>query len=86
MFLINLCSVIRVWSGGVSTPLPEWGGLKDLYAGIYNILGGLKGALRSGFSVTKAIPINKSYYCNSFQCEHTMMIRQQKIKIIETLL
>jgi len=20
--------------GGVSTPLPEWGGLKDLYAGI----------------------------------------------------
>lgn len=38
-------------------------------------LGGLKGALRSGFSPTKAIPINKSYHYNSFQRQYTLMTR-----------
>jgi type I restriction-modification system DNA methylase subunit len=31
--------------------------------------------LRSGFSLTEGIKINKSYHCNSFQSQYTVMTR-----------
>jgi hypothetical protein len=46
--------------------IPEWGGFNKKNKFLFHKKGGLKGALRSGLSLTTALPINKSYYCNSY--------------------